>query len=180
MPDIQFSFDLEKAVEAIIFLAKNVPQPTFMAIAKLLYFADKTSLETYGRPITGDTYFAMQHGPVPGKSYDLMKAARDTDNYGFHVEYERHIVPDREPNLRKLSKSDLNCLTNTIRAYGSYPVWQLRELSHDAAWQKAWQKAGVAKRIRIPVEDIVALIDEENELLEFLHETNKTEGNSDT
>lgn len=175
MASIQFEFDAEKSAEAIIYLARQIPQPTFLALAKLLYFADKTSIENYGRSITGDTYFAMQHGPVPSKSYDLMKAAKDTDVYGFHIEYEKHVVPDRQTNLTKLSKSDIKCLDQIILAYGNYPVWQLRELSHDEAWQKAWANSGNARSVKIPLEDIISMTDEDDEILEFLQETQKRE-----
>jgi len=176
MAVIKFQFNPEKTAEAVIYLAQKFPQPTFLALAKLLYFADKTSLENYGRSVTGDAYYAMQHGPVPSGAYDMMKAARDTDIYGFHVEYERTIVPDRPANLNRLSKSDIQCLDQILTAYGNYPVWQLRELSHDEAWQKAWATAGDAHSIRIPIEDIVATVDEENgDLLEFLRETHKPE-----
>ncbi len=176
MAAITFQFNAEKTAEAIIYLAQQMRQPTFMAIAKLLYFADKTSLELYGRSITGDSYFAMQHGPVPSGAYDMMKAARDTDSFGFHVEYERHIAPDRDANRSRFSESDLQCLAQVIAAYGNYPVWQLRELSHDQAWQKAWATAGGRRSVRIALEDVIATVDdEEGDLLEFLRETHKPE-----
>jgi uncharacterized phage-associated protein len=175
MASIQFEFNAEKSAEAIIYLARQIPHPTFLALAKLLYFADKTSLELYGLSITGDTYFAMQHGPVPSKVYDMMKAAKDTDVYGFHVEYEKHVAPDRQPNLAKFSTSDIQCLDQIVAAYGKYPIWQLRELSHDEAWQKAWAKAGASRSVEIPMEDVIATLDEDEEILEFLQETLKRE-----
>jgi len=174
--NITSKFDAEKSAEAIIFLAQSVPEPTFMALAKLLYFADKTSLEKYGRSITGDTYYAMRHGPVPSQCYDMMKRAKEPVSYGFHVEYEKHVIPDRPVNLNKLSKSDIKCLEKIVAAYGNYPVWQLRELSHDEAWHKAWASVGDALRVQIPIEDIVsALDDEEDELLVFFKDTHKPE-----
>jgi uncharacterized phage-associated protein len=104
-----------------------------------------------------------------------MKAAKDTDVYGFHIEYERHVSPDRQPNLAKFSQSDIQCLDQILAAYGKYPVWQLRELSHDEAWQKAWANAGAAHSVKIPMEDVISTLDEEDEILEFLQETLKRE-----
>jgi len=179
MGSIQFKFNAEKTAEAIIYIAKRIPQPTFMALAKLLYFADKTSLENYGYSITGDTYFAMQHGPVPSEAYDMMKAARDTETYGFHVQYEKRIFPDRDANLQKLSKADLECLDQIITAYGNYPVWQLRQLSHDEAWEKAWTKTGNSRSVPIAMEDIIATIDDDGDLIEYLRETHKPERKAD-
>ncbi len=179
MGSIQFKFNDEKTAEAIIYLAQHIPQSTVMALAKLLYFADKTSLENYGYSITGDTYFAMQHGPVPSAAYDMMKAARDSDVYGFHVQYEKHIIPDRDANFNKFSKADKECLDRVIAAYGNYPVWQLRELSHDEAWEKAWANAGDSRSVRIAMEDIIATVDEDGDLLEYLQETHKPERYAD-
>jgi uncharacterized phage-associated protein len=174
MVALEFEFHPQKTAEAIIYLAQRISQPTALALAKLLYFADKTSLELYGRSITGDTYYAMQHGPVPSNAYDMMKAAKDTDVYGFHIEYEKHIVPNRNANLGEFSKSDMKCLDQVAAAYGNYPLWQLRELSHDEAWQKAWANAGNAHRVRIPMEDVISILDdEEHTLMEYLRETHK-------
>lgn len=174
MSSIKFKFDAEKTVEAIIYLAHHYAnEPTVMAICKLLYFADKTSLQDYGRFISGDAYFAMRHGPVPSHSYDMMKEAV-SGSLGFQVSNSK-IIPLREPDLEKFSKSDLKCLETTIEAYRCFPAWQLRQLSHDPAWQKNEPGEGTPKSIPIPIEDIIDTIDNGEELLEFLQETQKLE-----
>jgi len=71
-----FVFKAEKSVEAILYIAQNVKQPTFHSISKMMYFADKVHLEKYGRFICGDNYVAMKHGPVPSGTYDILKVAR--------------------------------------------------------------------------------------------------------
>ena len=38
-----------------------------------MFFADKEHLLDYGRPITGDSYVAMEHGPVPTSTRDILK-----------------------------------------------------------------------------------------------------------
>ena len=66
MPRIRFQFSPSKLVQAIAYFAwKKVPQLTKLKTAKLLYFADKHHLLAHGRPILGDVYFCMPHGPVP-------------------------------------------------------------------------------------------------------------------
>ena len=49
MAELKFTFEREKAIEAILYLAGRIEDPTFHSIGKLMYFADKTSLERYGR-----------------------------------------------------------------------------------------------------------------------------------
>jgi uncharacterized phage-associated protein len=167
--ELQFEFDMQKAVEVILYIAKRIPEPTFMKVLKLMFFADKTSLESYGRFICGDTYVAMEHGPVPSNSYDIMKAARDSNNYGFAVEYERHIKPSRDANLDELSESDIVCLDRIIELYGKYPAWHLRQISHDdEAYVAAWEQTGGKGSVPIPVENIICSFDNADELLDYL------------
>jgi hypothetical protein len=69
---IRFDFNPEKALEALIFVANERPNISFYYIVKILYYADKDHLNRYGRPILGDRYIAMEHGPVPSVVYDML------------------------------------------------------------------------------------------------------------
>jgi len=66
---LKFKFDQEKAVSAILYISKRLIEaegniePDFHKIFKILYFADQKHLANYGRPIIGDHYIAMEHGP---------------------------------------------------------------------------------------------------------------------
>jgi hypothetical protein len=59
------SFDRDKALEVILFIAEKLGAPTLLIISKILYLADKRHLQDYGRLICGDRYIAMEFGPVP-------------------------------------------------------------------------------------------------------------------
>lgn len=169
MTSIKFEYDMAKAVEVILYIANRIPSPTFMSIFKLMYFADKTSLELFGRLICGDSYVAMENGPVPSASYNLVKAADDTDNYGFKVRFKYHIEPLREANLDELSESDIDCLDMTIDSLGKFPAWYLSKISHeDDAWQENWRKAGDRGSVPIAVEDIIDTLENADELLDYL------------
>lgn len=174
MLNAQLKFDFQKAVETVLYVVNRIDDPTFMSVAKILYFADKTSLETFGRFITGDTYVAMKNGPVPTSTYDLMKAGKDSDVYGFEVIAQYHLRPLREANLDELSDSDVECLDKVITAYGHLPWWQLRDLSHDAAWEQTWKEAGERGSAPIPLERVIELFDDSEVLLDYL-----INGNSD-
>jgi uncharacterized phage-associated protein len=165
---LQFRFNRDKAIDAILYLAERIADPTFFSINKLLYFADKTSLERYGRFICGDTYYALENGPVPSNTYDLMIEAPPSGAFGFRVEHGRKIVPLRPANLDELSQSDIECLNTVIDLYGNAPFWKLKEDSHDAAWEQAWHKRGDSARSPMTVESIVCLLDDSEELLDFL------------
>ena len=173
MGELVFEFDKSKAIETIIYIAQNSRNPTFHSITHLLYFADKTSLEKYGRFICGDDYFAVEHGPVPTRTYDLLKASAITDEYGFVADGHK-VIPQREPDLDWLSDSDIECLKETIDLYGDYPFWKLREDSHDDAYEEAWQARGASGSSRMRIESIVKLLGDSKELLHYLANKNST------
>ena len=47
----------------------------------------------------------------------------------------------RQANLSLLSKAEIACLDEALREYGDMPFSERTELSHDAAWQEAWDTA---------------------------------------
>ena len=51
---ITFQFNQTKAIESLLYLAKEVSDSDIYGICKLLYLADKTSLEKYGRFFFGE------------------------------------------------------------------------------------------------------------------------------
>ena len=141
------SFDVGKAIEAILFVATKLADPTFHSVSKVFYFADKKHLERYGRFICGDTYVAMKHGPVPSQTYDIMKVAvgrgwvnpdqAELIQLAFDVNKVCRIQPKRQPELKELSESEIECLAESVAEYGGKSFGELTSLSHDAAWDSA-------------------------------------------
>lgn len=148
---LQFRFNEEKAIASILYIARKLLQlksmkakPDLHKIFKILYFADQKHLARYGRPILGDFYVAMDHGPVPSSIYDIVKVVRgdsifeDTRGYGACFEVtDHHVQPKQPPDMERFSESDLECLDESFREnrYLSFP--QLRKKSHDAAYCRA-------------------------------------------
>jgi uncharacterized phage-associated protein len=140
-----FIFDQEQAIEAILYIAQNVKEPTFHRISKLMYFADKAHLEQYGRLICGDSYVAMKHGPVPISSYEILKSVRGEGQTSclaqaknaFCVQNKYLVKPLRQADCNYFSDSDLECLDKAIKEYGPLSFQELTELSHDSAWHNA-------------------------------------------
>ena len=112
-----FKYLPEKAQQAILYIADALPeQENMYKVLKVIYFADKEHLFKFGRFIFGESYTAMQHGPVPSNSYDLVKKIRlhhttypETKEDGalFTVTVENTIIPMVKPDLSSFSKSDL-------------------------------------------------------------------------
>src|SRR5207237_2158416 len=70
-----FQFKEDKAISAIVFVAAHgISDLTKGKLAKLLFLADKQHLVRHGRPITGDWYAALPHGPIPSNIDNLLDA----------------------------------------------------------------------------------------------------------
>lgn len=175
------SFAPEQAVEAVLYLAERLAQPTLHEVLKLRYFADKIHLANYGFLPSGDNYVAMKFGPVASNTYNLLKAARgDTSDWihpYFHeltadtlrvVRGSHRVIPLRHARLEHLAETEVEALDQALRTYGGLPFEERTEISHDAAWEEAWEAANEAGQGRMSLESIAAATVEPESLLEHL------------
>ena len=144
---LKYRINWEKAIEAITWLACQKPGIDFIHVSKVLFYADKAHLQRFARPILGDTYIAMEYGPVPSGVRDLL-----TKNEFVYpdlleamteaVEIDWGKAPSvrcrRQPRLECFSETDLDCLAAALDEYGEMPLSRLRELTHD---ERAWMEA---------------------------------------
>jgi uncharacterized phage-associated protein len=153
---MQFTFDFEKAKEAIVYLASKMRSGmTKYTACKLLFLADKYHLVRYGRTITGDKYFALPYGPVPTRLLNLLSgvvggAESDEQVAALsalltidHAFRDPRISAPRHLPQEHLSKSDIEALDETLERYGRKTFAELRALTHElAAYQNAWTGRG--------------------------------------
>jgi uncharacterized phage-associated protein len=176
---LSFEFDVEKFVNASAYLAERCPEVTRMKLFKLLFYADKEHLLTYGRPIIGDRYIKMDHGPVPSRGYDLMKhgdhsTAEDQALFDSYLAIQGNEVCVRlKPNLGYLSETDIEVLDDIVGKYGHLTAVQLSKLSHgDPAWVKADLNDELDYRLffahRPDAENMKLLVQEDQELRDAL------------
>ena len=136
-------FDKEKALNALLYVANRVKRKDFHKIFKIIYFADRQHLADWGRPITGDTYIAMEAGPVPSRMYDMLKIVRgdsylpDTEGLGeyFQVANWMYVNPLQDANLDQLTPNEQAVLDACIDKYSSLSYDEIKEKSHDIAWR---------------------------------------------
>ena len=137
------NFDESKALNAVLLISQKLKRKDFHKIFKVLYFADRNHIAEYGRSITGDIYIAMVDGPVPSKIYDIFKSVRgdgyfkDNGKFSplFSVENWDLIAPKKETNIKALSKTDIECIEQSLYEYGDLTWDEVREKSHDYAWR---------------------------------------------
>lgn len=138
-------FDEEKTLKAIIYLARKTGRGMDLyMLVKLLYFADKKHLHTWGRTITGDKYARMKWGPVPSAAYDMIKSVRGNMDWErelssyFRVE-GNDVVPSSELVLEmdEFAESEIEALDTVFTENCDKDFEQLRNKAHDEAWTSA-------------------------------------------
>ncbi|MCA7955353.1 SocA family protein [Burkholderia seminalis] len=179
----ELTFSPERALESLLYLAAKLNDATVHEVLKLRYFADKLHLQKYGSTASGDDYVAMQFGPVASHTYDMLKAARGERTRWIHPRLVdtvsgqlsvrgKYVVPQRQANLECLSPADVECLDEALAMYGNMPFDQRTDLSHDAAWQRAWDATadGSLRGGEMSIVDIVSTLENADEVLEFLND----------
>lgn len=165
-------FDRDKALEVILFIAKNLHAASLHSISKMLYLSDKLHLQEYGRLICGDRYIAMEYGPVPSAVYDMMKVANKRatidvdwdeiiqDSMGVHG---RNVVPKRDCDMDMLSESEVECIQQTISKFGRKSFGELTDITHDSAW------SATEENETMPIDAIIATLPNAAEVAGYLH-----------
>lgn len=167
-------FRYERSINSLLYSLSKLGGKTDMhKLCKILYFADQKHLSLYGRSITGDTYIAMQYGPVPSCVDDILKALRGdgffSDNeeianlrQSLHFENRFIIAATAQPDMDELSLSDVECLDYAIELCKNKNFQQLTDLSHGLAW-------GNTRRDReISVKDILREAGDEEAYVEYI------------
>jgi uncharacterized phage-associated protein len=157
---IRFIFDEHKATEAaarLIGLAGG--RMNYMKLIKLLYVAERRSLEQNKRPICGDTYFALKDGPVLSVVLDLIKdrVLPDQPRHWptFISTHDWDVQLDRVPDPERLSRADLAILDEVFDDLGHMNQWQLRAWTHNNCPE--WEDPGLS-RFPICPEDILHVL----------------------
>ena len=133
---------------AAFFLYKAGGKLTILKLMKLMYLAERLSLQRYGEPITHDSLVSMPHGPVLSMTLNHINGMLDSSPGGWD-----EWISDRENNevslvdpsmirspeqdLLVLSETDLEILNETWDRFGHMSASQLRNFTHDhcAEWQ---------------------------------------------
>jgi uncharacterized phage-associated protein len=159
---IRFQFNESKAVEALVFIAQRWPDITPFYLSKVLFFADRDHLRQYGRPVLGDSYIAMDNGPVPSRVYDIVKG--NLDFFGdpaaikSALRMDRAAQPhtisaEREPNTAQFSETDIAALSAAIDFCKGKSFSYLSNLTHnEEAWSSAARNAEMELELLVPEE----------------------------
>ncbi len=138
-----FRFDLHKTLQASgVLLSLDANRMAYVRLLKLLYIADREQLAETGRAITGDEAVAMKNGPVLSRVYDLIKGvAPRADEWGDCIRKVDYSVElKKDPGRGKLSKGEIEKLTEVAERYRTMDDWELSEHTHGfPEWRNHYQ-----------------------------------------
>lgn len=143
------SYNPRKAAQVIAyFIGKNGGVPiSVLKVIKLVYLADRKSLEEWGVPILDELRVSMPHGPVNSLTYSFIQGEKETDGTGWHdflAARTNHEVGLAENSGRldstdELSKSDINVMDEVWETFGKMGKWEIRDWTHDPKNLPEWE-----------------------------------------
>jgi uncharacterized phage-associated protein len=162
MARLKFRFDSRRAAEAASrFTELAGGTIDIVRLMKMLYLAERRSLELYRHPMFGDRYVSMKHGPVVSHSYNLLKAdpadktgERNEDvnlwathfvRDGYMVRLQQRLAP------AALSRADIEVINCVHEEWRVTDTWAMVEKLHKSLAE--WKDPG-STSTGIAVEDI--------------------------
>lgn len=145
--------DAEIGLEALIFVAKRIPDYDLYKTLKALYFGDKRHLEQHGRQIYGETHCALPMGPVPQAAYDATKVLSGEllisqfadDDLRSSLRYaKKQLIPLRDADFNKLGSAERESLEWAVRYCGPMSFDEVKRASHDTAYHRTAPNAAIA------------------------------------
>jgi len=164
---MSLSFSHRKATQALNWLASQAGgRLNKMAALKLVFFADRYHLRKYGRPLTGDSYLAMNFGPVPSGTKDiaylsdfLSNSERTYAEAYLQRSSDPHSFESRaDADSRVFSQTDVEALDFAWSQFGRFDQFELAEITHSyPEWKRheAALKSNETTRVNMSYTDFL-------------------------
>lgn len=129
-------FDITKAAQvAHLFITREGVEIEILKLAKLIYLADRLSLEKRRVPVVGGSFYSLKHGPVSSEVLDLINDGTREGNSPWELlisDRANHLVATSRELLEydALSASELRLLEEIWQKIGALDKWDLVEWTH--------------------------------------------------
>jgi uncharacterized phage-associated protein len=171
--------DVEKAIQAVgVLLRREGKKASRLRLLKLLYIADRLSLQKVGAPILGSKIVAMKHGPVHSAVLDLIKGEHiDEPLWSKHFRNEgRDVVLEVEPGVGKLSRYEIELLGEVVDQRTNLSDWDIADETHGfEEWQKTYPNPSESTSRPIPLELLIAAVGRGADASEILQDLDDSE-----
>lgn len=170
---IEFKFSETKTTQAAaVLLVKNHKRMSYMKLIKLLYLVDRQALRLWERPLTGDNYFSMKHGPVLSNVLDIINNGGDPEDNSY---WYKHISLPKDyevklkemPETDALSQRELDLIDELDEKFKDFDQWEMVEICHDILPE--WENVGGSRKL-IEIETILDKVDKSPEEIKAIEE----------
>ena len=124
----------------------QMPNVGKTVLFKMLYFSDFDSYELREKPITGETYYKLPHGPAPSHFDDIISELKEKENAirefrnQFKGYTQKKYYATAEPDLKLLDGEELRIINRVIDKLSGMNANQISEYSHqDIPWRSTKQ-----------------------------------------
>lgn len=145
---------IQKIESVVLYVLRNFKEGVdYIKLFKIIYFAQRDYLATYGKVICPDTFKPRTYGPVPALSDKVIKLVEqqeeawteypDLKQFGESIHVVNQLVyAVREPDMDYLSNKERDCLDKWY-AYckDKDSIKELSPESHDTAYTDAYQRS---------------------------------------
>ncbi|WP_163020908.1 Panacea domain-containing protein [Pseudomonas viridiflava] len=147
--EVTLIFSEQKVAQmAAFFLARREAPMAHIKLMKLLYLADRLSMERYDAPMSDDSQCNMKNGPILSATLDLMNGSRSSNAWSAlispirnnEVTLQRNFVWDE---LDELSRADLAILEEVFANFGHLNRWELVNYVHTLP---EWENPGSSSK----------------------------------
>lgn len=143
---IQFAVNPDKLAAAVVYLTqRSLHDDAFgeTKLVKLLYFADCAAYLRYGRPITGNPYIHLEHGPYP-QDWPATKKMLERQGIVTTVkeklpgdcQHRHRLLPTPAADTSALTEQDCFILDAQLRRFANFNAGDIEKYSHaEVAWR---------------------------------------------
>ena len=147
-------FNERKTAQAAAYLLHRAGgRLPLIKLLKLMYMAERHSLEHYGEPLTGDSLVSMEHGPVLSRTLNHINGAVPSIQGGWdswisdRAEHDvalrdASMITDPSLDLTALSESDIDALSTVWDRLGHMEKFDIVKFTHDNCSE--WKDPGVS------------------------------------
>lgn len=177
------NFEQRTLIEIVLYILTKTKGLDYYHVFKVLYFAQKIKMSEWGMRLISDDFFALENGPVPTALYDVIKRKKPLKSPKLLSLYQESIelagddalnvlLAKRAPDMSFISNADIDALDKAIDKYAFKSFNELKTLSHDNAWNKAWSAAkSEGKRGgTMNILDIAAASTDNKDMLDYIRE----------
>lgn len=151
--------EAKTAQMAAYLLAKSGGSMGYIKLMKLLYLADRQSMQVTGDSMTHDRFFSMKNGPVLSRTLELLQGKGGSGEWSGLIAksfWDAKLVRQvGEDDVDELSPLNMQILDQVYAEFGKMGKWKLCDWTHANCAE--WSNPGRSNNPISPAEIFKAL-----------------------